>query len=154
MLPVFRSLHVISALLFFGGLLPVACLMGGVLRQREPAARLAGLKLLITANRRFLLPGSILAGLTGFACSGMKHVPILSTGWLLASVALYLVAMVASMAVLAPFTRRLLAAAEAAVKSGSSAEVDALAAQPLQRWARVLVALCGVAVAVLMVWRP
>jgi uncharacterized membrane protein len=154
MLPVFRSLHVISALLFFGGLMPVACLMGGVLRQREPAARLAGLKLLVTANRRFLLPGSILAGLTGFAYSGMKHVPILSTGWLLASVVAYLVAMVASMAVLAPFTRRVLAAAEAAVNSGSSAEVDALAALPLQRGARVLVALCGVAVAVLMVWRP
>jgi uncharacterized membrane protein len=154
MSPVFRALHVISALLFFGGLMPVSCLMGGVLRQRDPAARLAGLKLLVTANRRFLMPGSILAGLTGFAYAGVKHVSVMGTGWLAASVVIYLVAMAASMAVLAPHSRRLLAAAESATRGGSSAEVDALAALPVQRFARVLVALCGVAVAVLMVWRP
>jgi hypothetical protein len=58
------------------------------------------------------------------------------------------------MAILAPYSRRLLKAAEAGVASGSGAELDALAAQPLQRVTRLVVGLCGVAIAVLMVWRP
>jgi uncharacterized membrane protein len=149
-----RFVHVLSALLFFGGLLPCTCLLGGVLRLREPAARLAGLRLLSSANRRFMLPGSILSGLSGFALSGMKPVPIGAHPWLMASVALYLLSFVASMAVLAPHSKRLVAAAEAAVQSGASAELDGLAAKPVPRWTRVGVGLAGVAIGVLMVWRP
>jgi hypothetical protein len=151
---VIRFVHVLSALLFFGGLLPCTCLFGGVLRLREPAARLAGLRLLSSANRRFMLPGSILSGLSGFAISGMQHVSIGAHPWLMASVVLYLFSFVASMMVLAPHSRRLVAAAEAAMKSGSSAELDALAAKPVPRWTRALVGLAGVAIAALMVWRP
>ncbi|MBI5838117.1 MAG: DUF2269 family protein [Candidatus Eisenbacteria bacterium] len=154
MLSVFRIVHVLSALLFFGGLLPVTFLFGMVMRQTDASARLAGLRLLGAANRAFLLPGSILSGLSGFALSGMKPVSIGGTPWLMAAVVLYVIAFVLSMAVLAPHSRRLVQAAAAALKSGSGVEVDALARRPLPRAARAIVGVAGLAIAVLMTWRP
>ena len=149
-----RVVHVLSALLFFGGLLPVVCLPGVVRRQTHPAARLAGLKLLGSANRRFMLPGSILSGLSGFALSGLKALSLGAHAWLLASVALWALAMVGGMAVLAPHSRRMVRAAEAAVQTGSLAECDALADAAVPRVTRLVIGFAGLAIAALMLVRP
>ncbi len=154
MVSAIRFVHVLSALFFFGGLLPYVFLYGRALRQPDRPGRLAALRVLSAANRSFMLPGSILSGLTGFALSGAKHVPITRTPWLLASVLLYLLAFLASMMILAPHTRRVLRAVDVARDPGAETEALTLARDVFPRAVRLLVGLAGIAIAVLMITRP
>lgn len=155
LLPVFQLVHVVSVVMFFGGLLPMTILAPRVLGERNPDARLAGVRLLILLNRGLLMPGSILAGLTGFALAGAAHLPVFRTPWLCASLVMYLVAMVTSMAVLAPHTARLLAAAsDAAAHPDRPDTFPELAAAPVPKLMRAVNALLAAGILILMVLRP
>lgn len=155
LLPMLRLLHVASVAVFFGGLLPLTVVGPAVLRESNLDGRLAGMRLLILLNRGLLLPGSILAGLTGFALSGMSHLPVFRTPWLSAALVMYLFAMVSSMAVLAPHSARLLkAASDAAANPAHPDAFPGLAAAPVPRLIRAVNGLLGVGILILMVLRP
>ncbi len=146
-----RLLHIVSVCMLLAGQVPLMLLMPGVATEADPKVRVSGLRMLKRLNLGLLMPGSILAGLTGFALSGMKHVPI-TTPWLAISLALYLAAMVLGMGVLAPWMKKLVAAAEAEAGGAPAGTFRAAATgSPLPMIARTATTVLTVALLLMMV---
>ena len=149
-----RFLHILSAAIFFGGLVPYHFLYPVALRQSDRAVRLGALRVVALVSRVFLSPGSILLLLSGFALSGVLHVSMRQV-WLETAVAIYLVASIASMVVLPRHTRALLRAAEEAARNPSAPDpVPTLAAERVPAAVRAVLFYAGMIVLGLMVLHP
>jgi len=143
---VLTALHVVAAVFLIG---PMAILPMTALRAVR-AGNAPVVELLGTSTRVFSL-ASLLVAVLGFAVLGsvakQDNVSV-ATGWVLASLVLYLVALALSLFVVVPSLRQ---AATALTASGPTG------AQPL--YGRIaasagIVALLLICVTVLMVWRP
>jgi uncharacterized membrane protein len=133
------TLHVVSAIFVVGPLVFAANRVAGALRSRD------GSGLLPMFARIVPLYGalSVVVALLGFSLVRPKWGNELSDGWLLGSVALYVVGTALVLGVLTPLLR-------GAVRAGGSTAGLA----PRAAAAGGLASLCYVAVAVLMVWQP
>jgi len=148
----FRLLHVLSAVIFFGGLIPVHFLYPVALRQSDRGARVGALRVVLLASRVFLSPGSILLLITGFGLAGTAHAS-LRQPWLLAAVVLYLLAAIPTMAILPRHGRAVLKAAEEAAKNPTAPDpVPAVAANPLAAAVRMFSFIAAWIILGLMVW--
>jgi len=146
-----RLLHILSVLMLISGQWPLMMLMKGVVMETDPRVRLSGLKMMRRLNMGLLMPGSILAGITGFALAGIRHIPM-TTPWLLSSIVLYVIALGLSMGVLKPWMKRLMVAAEAEAGGAAAGTFQAVAmASPAPLIARAATALITTALLVLMV---
>jgi uncharacterized membrane protein len=149
-----KLLHVVAVIAFLGNITT------GIFWHRH-AARTKEAKLLahtmdgiIRSDRVFTVPGVILIIATGVAAAIYGQLPILRTGWIFWTLVLFLVSGAIFMIWVVPLQRRLGAAAQAGVQSGSFdyAAYHALAV----RWevwgaAALLTPLAGLA---LMVLKP
>jgi uncharacterized membrane protein len=149
-----KLLHVVAVIAFLGNITT------GIFWHRH-AARTKEAKLLahtmdgiIRSDRVFTVPGVILIIATGVAAAIYGQLPILRTGWIFWTLVLFLVSGAIFMIWVVPLQRRLRAAAQAGVQSGSFdyAAYHALAV----RWevwgaAALLTPLAGLA---LMVLKP
>jgi uncharacterized membrane protein len=149
-----KLLHVVAVIAFLGNITT------GIFWHRH-AARTKEAKLLahtmdgiIRSDRVFTVPGVILIIATGVAAAIYGQLPLLRTGWIFWTLVLFLVSGAIFMIWVVPLQRRLRAAAQAGVQSGSFdyAAYHALAV----RWevwgaAALLTPLAGLA---LMVLKP
>ncbi len=147
MLPI----HILVSFMFFGGLLPVQILGPRAIGAQDPATRLALLGAIRSLNLALLMPGSLLAGITGFALAGMRHIPM-TTPWLLASIVLYLVSFVLSVAVIGPWSQRLVVAAREARSLSGEDRFQAIAREPLPGIARIVTGVSGFTIVLLMLF--
>jgi uncharacterized membrane protein len=149
-----KLLHVIAVIAFLGNITT------GIFWHRH-AARTKDAKLLahtmdgtIRSDRLFTVPGVILIIVTGVAAAIYGQLPILRTGWIFWTLVLFLISGAIFMIWVVPLQRRLRAAAQAGVQSGSFdyAAYRALAVR-WELWgaAALLTPLAGLA---LMVLKP
>lgn len=139
---VLLALHLVGVLLVIGPLALTTATAARAVRTGEPAALKSALRLV-----RILSAGSVLVVLLGLAMLG-RDAPAweLSNGWVLASLALWFVAVALASGVVAPALRSALSEAE---NHQSSAHLAAQVGV-----AGGLSTLCWVAIVVLMVYKP
>ena len=143
---VLTALHVVAAVFLIG---PMAILPMTALRAVR-AGNAPVVELLGTSTRVFSL-ASLLVAVLGFAVLGsiakQDNVSV-ATGWVLASLVLYLVALALSLFLVVPSLRQAATALTANGPTGAQRLYGRIAASS------GIVALLLVAVTVLMVWRP
>jgi uncharacterized membrane protein len=143
---VLTALHVVAAVFLVGpmAILPMTA-MRAVRAGNAPVVELLG-----TSTRIFSL-ASLLVAVLGFAVLGSvakTDKVTATTGWVLASILLYLVALALSLVVVVPSLKKAATALAASGPSGAQALYGRIAASS------GVVALLLVGVTVLMVWRP
>jgi len=85
-----KALHVIAVAIFFGNITVGIFWKAFADRTKDPriiAHTLAGI---IRADRLFTIPAVIVLVLAGLAAAGVGHIPILSTGWVLWPVIIFI----------------------------------------------------------------
>ena len=150
----YKLLHVVAVILFLGNIITGVFWHRLAARTRDARLLAHTMDGVIRSDRIFTIPGVILIIVTGVAAAMHARLPILGTGWILWALVLFFVSGVIFMIRVAPLQRRLRAAAQAGVESGS---FDYAAYHSLAvRWelwgaAATLTPLAGV---VLMVFKP
>jgi len=151
---IFKTLHVLSAIVFLGNITT------GLLWKRR-ADRTRDVRIvrhvaegIIVADRRFTIPGVIGLVVFGFGAAGVGGLPLLRTGWILWAVVLFILSGVVFMAGLVPIQRRLAAVAASGEQAGT---MDWGAYERLSRawdaWGAVAL-LAPVLAAILMIFKP
>ena len=90
-----KVVHVLAVIVFLGNITTGIFWKVIADRTRDPKIMAHTLDGIIGADRWFTIPGIIVILLAGFATAGVGHVPILSTGWILWSLALFVIAGIA-----------------------------------------------------------
>lgn len=127
-----KALHVLSVVLFLGNIITgifwkVHADLTGDLRARAQA-----IEGIIRADRWFTVPGVLLIVATGVAMALLAHLPMLSTLWIAASIALFGASGLAFGVAVAPLQKKLLAN----VRAGLSGHWDETEYNVLSRsWA-------------------
>jgi len=149
-----KLLHVIGVIAFMGNITTGLFWHMHAARTKDAKCLAHTMDGIIRSDRLFTIPGVIVIIVTGVAAAIYGHLPILGTGWILWTLALFLVSGVIFMIRVAPLQRRLRALAQAGAQSGS---FDYAAYRTLAvRWelwgaAALLTPLAGL---VLMVLKP
>jgi len=149
-----KLLHVIGVIAFLGNITTGLFWHMHAARTKDAKCLAHTMDGIIRSDRLFTIPGVIVIIATGVAAAIYGHLPILGTGWILWTLALFLVSGVIFMIRVAPLQRRLRALAQAGAQSGS---FDYAAYRTLAvRWelwgaAALLTPLAGL---VLMVLKP
>jgi uncharacterized membrane protein len=119
-----KALHVLAVALFLGNIVTGLFWKAHGDRTRDPRIMAHTLDGIIRADRWFTNPGAVVIVLSGLAAAGLGGFPILRTGWIWQSIALFTISGVAFVAQVAPLQRRLLAVAREGQASGSWDEAE------------------------------
>jgi uncharacterized membrane protein len=104
---IFKTLHVLAAVVFLGNILTGVFWKRHADRTREVRVIRNTLEGIIVADRLFTMPGVLVMIDFGFGAAGMGGLPMLHTGWILWSIVLFTISGVAFMAQLVPLQRRM-----------------------------------------------
>ncbi len=141
--------HVVCAIFGFG--VVTAFPFIGMMSRREPASAVVLAKVTLLISRRVIYPAAVIQLLTGIALILNEGTDLKTNAWLGASIALFLIVLGFLMAVMAPLTRRLIAALET---TPGTVTPDAGALMLNARTLGMLTDLGLLAIIVLMVWKP
>ncbi len=113
-----KLLHILAVVVFLGNIVTGVFWKAHADATRDPRIVAHTLEGIIRSDRWFTLPGIavILAG--GFGAAGVGGLPILGTGWILWSLALFTISGAAFMARVAPLQKRLARLARGGEESG------------------------------------
>ncbi len=116
---VVKAVHVVAVVMFLGNITTGVFWKEYADRTRDPriiAHMLAGI---IASDRLFTIPGVVLITLAGVTAALVGHIPLLRTGWVLWSIALFSLSGVAFSLWVAPLQVRMLKLMRAGVESGA-----------------------------------
>jgi uncharacterized membrane protein len=149
-----KTLHVLAVVLFLGNIITGLFWKAHGDRTADPRIVAHTLEGIIRSDRWFTIPGVVLIILFGVAAAVIGRLPILGTGWIWQSIALFTVSGLAFMLRIAPLQRRLHELASVGVGGGPW---DQAAYQRLSRrwefWGAVAI-VTPLAALVLMVYKP
>lgn len=150
----FKLLHVAAVVAFLGNITTGLFWHAHAAKTRDPKLLAHTMDGIIRADRIFTVPGVIVIILTGVMAAMHGNLPILRTGWIAWTLALFAVSGILFMGRVVPLQRQLRAFAEAGAKSGGFdyARYHALAVQ-WEVWGGIAL-LTPVAGLVLMVLKP
>lgn len=149
-----KVLHILAVVLFLGNIITGLFWKAHGDRTADPRIVAHTLEGIIRSDRWFTLPGVVLIIGFGVTAAVIGRLPILRTGWIWQSIALFTVSGLAFMLQVAPLQGRLHALASAAVSGGPW---DQAAYHRLShRWEfwGVVAILTPLAALVLMVYKP
>lgn len=115
---VLKLLHVLAVVLFLGNIYTGLFWKLIADRTRQPAIMAHTLDGIIRSDRWFTLPGVALIVVTGLITVMTGHLPVLRTGWIAWSLALFMLSGVVFVARVAPLQRQMRALAQGAEASG------------------------------------
>jgi uncharacterized membrane protein len=149
-----KTLHVLAVVLFLGNIITGLFWKAHGDRTTDPRIIAHTLEGIIRSDRWFTIPGVVLILGFGAAAAIIGGLPILGTGWIWQSIALFAVSGLAFVLQVAPLQRRLQALAAAGVDGGAW---DQGAYRRLSRqwefWGAVAL-VTPLAALVLMVYKP
>jgi len=149
-----KALHVLAVVLFLGNIITGLFWKAHGDRTGDPRIMAHTLEGIIRSDRRFTLPGVLLIVVFGVAAALVGRLPILGTGWIWQSIALFTVSGLAFMLQVAPLQRGLRTLAASGMAGGPW---DQAMYQRLSRrwefWGLVAI-LTPLAAMVLMVYKP
>lgn len=149
-----KTLHVLAVVLFLGNIITGLFWKAHGDRTADPRIIAHTLEGIIRSDRWFTIPGVVLIVGFGVAAAIIGRLPILGTGWIWQSIALFTVSGLAFMLQVAPLQRRLRELASVGLGGGAW---DQVAYHRLSRrwefWGLVAV-LTPLAALVLMVFKP
>ena len=150
----FKLFHVTAVIAFLGNITTGLFWHAHAARTRDAKILAHTMDGIIRSDRIFTVPGVIVITVMGFGAAGVRHLPVLGTGWILWTIVLFSISGVLFMTRVVPIQKRLRALAAAGAESGSFdyAAYHALA----RRWefwgaAALLTPVAGL---VLMVLKP
>jgi uncharacterized membrane protein len=114
-----KLLHVLAVILFLGNITTGIFWHAHAARTRDARLLAHTMDGIIRSDRIFTVPGVILIIVTGVAAAIYGQLPILRTGWIFWTLVLFLISGAIFMIWVVPLQRRLRAAAQAGVQSGS-----------------------------------
>ena len=149
-----KTLHVLAVVLFLGNIITGIFWKAHGDRTADPRIIAHTLEGIIRSDRWFTIPGVVLILGFGVAAAIIGGLPILGTGWIWQSIALFTVSGLAFMLQVAPLQRRLQDLASAGLGGGSwdQASYHRLS----RRWEfwGLVATLTPLAALVLMVYKP
>jgi uncharacterized membrane protein len=149
-----KTLHVLAVVLFLGNIITGLFWKAHGDRTADPRIIAHTLEGIIRSDRWFTIPGVVLILGFGVAAAIIGGLPILGTGWIWQSIALFTVSGLAFMLQVAPLQRRLQDLASAGLDGGSwdQASYHRLS----RRWEfwGLVATLTPLAALVLMVYKP
>ena len=149
-----KTLHVLAVVLFLGNVITGVFWKAHGDRTADPRIIAHTLEGIIRSDRWFTIPGVVLIVGFGVAAAVIGGLPILGTGWIWQSIALFTVSGLAFMLQVAPLQRRLQELAAVAVGGGPWDQ--AAYHRFSRRWEfwGVVAILTPLAALVLMVYKP
>ncbi|HVO73860.1 MAG TPA: DUF2269 family protein, partial [Ignavibacteriaceae bacterium] len=108
---VLKLIHVISVVFFLGNITIGVFWKRFGEKNNDPKEIAAAFKGIIKADRLFTMPGVVGIIIGGFGAAGQGGFPILSTGWILCSLILFIISGAAFMAKLIPLQKKIYALA-------------------------------------------
>lgn len=149
---VLKVVHVLGVIAFLGNITTGLFWHSHAWRTRDPKLLAHTMAGIIRSDRLFTTPGVLVILVAGIATAIVGRIPMLSTGWILWTIVLFVAAGAIFGMRIAPLQRKLLALASEARGAFDEAQYAHLAAQ-WRRWGgfAVLLPLIGVA---LMVLKP
>lgn len=127
-----KLLHVLSVVLFLGNIITGLYWHSHAARTRDPRVLAHTMDGIIRSDRLFTIPGVIGIIVTGVAAAMIANLPLLRTGWIAGTLALFAVSGVVFSVRVAPLQRRLRDRARDGADSGAF-DFDAYRAVAL-RW--------------------
>lgn len=121
MYPIFKTLHVLSAVAFLGNITTGIFWKHRADRTKDPRIIRSATEGIIAADRLFTMPGVLGMVVFGFGAAGIAGLPMLRTGWILWSIVLFTLSGVAFMARLVPLQRQM---TKLAAEGESSGKLD------------------------------
>jgi len=149
-----KTLHVLAVVLFLGNIITGLFWKAHGDRTGDPRIVAHTLEGIIRSDRWFTIPGVVLIIGFGVAAAIIGRLPILGTGWIWQSIALFAVSGLAFMLQVAPLQRRLQKLASVGV--GGGAWDQAAYRRLSRRWEfwGVVAILTPLAALILMVYKP
>jgi len=149
-----KTLHVLAVVLFLGNIITGLFWKAHGDRTGDPRIVAHTLEGIIRSDRWFTIPGVVLIIGFGVAAAIIGRLPILGTGWIWQSIALFAVSGLAFMLQVAPLQRRLQELASVGV--GGGAWDQAAYRRLSRRWEfwGVVAILTPLAALILMVYKP
>jgi len=149
-----KTLHVLAVVLFLGNIITGLFWKAHGDRTADPRIITHTLEGIIRSDRWFTIPGVVLIIGFGVAAAIIGRLPILGTGWIWQSIALFAVSGLAFMLQVAPLQRRLQKLASVGV--GGGAWDQAAYRRLSRRWEfwGVVAILTPLAALILMVYKP
>jgi len=149
-----KTLHVLAVVLFLGNIITGLFWKAHGDRTADPRIIAHTLEGIIRSDRWFTIPGVVLIIGFGVAAAIIGRLPILGTGWIWQSIALFAVSGLAFMLQVAPLQRRLQKLASVGV--GGGAWDQAAYRRLSRRWEfwGVVAILTPLAALILMVYKP
>lgn len=149
-----KTLHVLAVVLFLGNIITGLFWKAHGDRTADPRIITHTLDGIIRSDRWFTIPGVVLIIGFGVAAAIIGRLPILGTGWIWQSIALFAVSGLAFMLQVAPLQRRLQKLASVGV--GGGAWDQAAYRRLSRRWEfwGVVAILTPLAALILMVYKP
>ena len=114
-----KLLHVIAVIVFLGNITTGLFWHAHAARTRDPGLLAHTMDGIIRSDRLFTIPGVIGIIVTGFATAGYGGLPVLRTGWIAWTLALFALSGLVFMIRVAPLQRQLLAFAVTGEQSGN-----------------------------------
>jgi uncharacterized membrane protein len=115
---VFKLIHISAVIAFLGNITTGLFWHKHAARTRDAKILAHTMDGIIRSDRIFTMPGVILITIAGFGGAGVKHLPVLGTGWILWTIVLFSISGALFMARVAPLQKKLRAMARAGVESG------------------------------------
>lgn len=127
----FKLLHIAGVIAFLGNITTGLFWHAHATRTRDAKILAHTMDGIIRADRIFTMPGVLVIIFAGFGGAGVKHLPILGTGWILWTIILFSISGAIFMARVVPLQRKLrdLATAGAAAGNFDYAVYHAMARQ-------------------------
>jgi uncharacterized membrane protein len=149
-----KTLHVLAVVLFLGNIITGLFWKAHGDRTADPRIVAHTLEGIIRSDRWFTIPGVALIIVFGVTAAIIGRLPILGTGWIWQSIALFTVSGLAFMLKVAPLQRRLQQLASAGVGGGRwDQEAYRRLSRSWEFWG-VVALLTPLAALVLMVYKP
>ena len=149
-----KTLHVLAVVLFLGNIITGLFWKAHGDRTADPRIVAHTLEGIIRSDRWFTIPGVVLILVFGVAAAVIGRLPILGTGWIWQSIALFTVSGLAFVLRVAPLQRRLHQLASAGVRGGPwDREAYRQLSRQWEFWGTVAT-LTPLAALVLMVYKP
>jgi uncharacterized membrane protein len=149
-----KTLHVLVVVLFLGNIITGLFWKAHGDRTGDPRIVAHTLEGIIRSDRWFTIPGAVLIVVFGVAAAVIGRLPILGTGWIWQSIALFSISGLAFMLRVAPLQRRLQMLASAGLGGGHwDQEAYRRFSRRWEFWG-VVALLTPLAALVLMVYKP